>query len=219
MDTDQGPDIVKGELEEAHSLSNTRPLPFLPNVRECCTGNGLTLPVSCRHLAVRFPGQITRGVTPRFVYPDLAAVIIRPSFSPGVVSPLCLVSLPSVGQPSLPGQFPICGSALSAWSVSHLLWVRLLCLVNLLVLLAQPFVFSLPSLKDLTCRFKKKKKKRLGLSVAPLTTTSHGPLSAWASVRMGWCQHGPVSACDKVSMDRCQDRPVLALDDVSTGRR
>ena len=125
MDTDQGPDIVKGELEEAHSLSNTRPLPFLPNVREFCTGNGLTLPVSCRHLAVRFPGQITRGVTPRFVYPDLAAVIIRPSFSPGVVSPLCLVSLPSVGQPSLPGQSPICcGSDCFAWSTS------LSCLLN-----------------------------------------------------------------------------------------
>ena len=145
MDTDQGPDIVKGELEEAHSLSNTRPLPSLPNVRECSTGNGLTLPVSCRHLAVGSPGQITRGVTPRFVYPDLAAVIIRPSFSPGVVSPLCLVSLPSVGQPS-------------AWSVSHLLWVRLLCLVNLLVLLAQPFVFSLQPLKDLNCRFKRREK-------------------------------------------------------------
>ena len=158
MDTDQCPDSVKGELEEAHSLSNTRPLPFLPNVRECCAGNGLTLPVSCRHLAVGSPGQITRGVTPRFVYPDLAAVIIRPSFSPGVVSPLCLVSLPSVGQPSLPGSLPSVGqpflpgslpsvgqpSALSAWSVSHL-WVSPLCLVVSHLWVSPLCLVSLPS--------------------------------------------------------------------------
>ena len=82
----RGLDSVEGKLEDKHSPHNIQPLPARSDRWECCTGNGVTPPASCCPLAGGSPGQITPGVTPRFVYPDLAAVIIRPSFSPGVVS-------------------------------------------------------------------------------------------------------------------------------------